>query len=173
MPRADGFEVLRRMRDNGDRTPVIVLTARQDREDTRTGFELGADDFVHKPFGIEELTLRVRAVLRRALPTTDGDNGVVTVGAVTLDHDRHRVTRAGAEVALSATEFRLLAVLMENIDRVLPKDVLLARVWGLEGDLETTVVETYVSYLRRKLDSDLSIRTVRGVGYQLLRPDSQ
>lgn len=165
MPNVDGFEVLTRMRDAGDQTPVIILTARQDRDDTKTGFELGADDFVKKPFGIEELTLRVKAVLRRA----KGDEPATTlrIGTIELNPEQHSVTSRGDIIELSATEFRLLQVLMEEPNRVLSKAQLLRRVWGLDDGLETTVVETYISYLRKKLGPSLSIRTVRGVGYQL------
>lgn len=171
MPQADGFEVLQRMRDAHDQTPVIVLTARQERDDTRTGFDLGADDFLRKPFSIEELILRVRAVLRRSMPSDDRE--VLTVGAIILDDDAHSVTVGGAPVDLSATEYRLLMVLMENSGRVLTKEALLERVWGLAAGVETSVVETYVSYLRRKLGDALTLRTVRGVGYQLVPPSSR
>lgn len=170
MPRVDGFETLTRLRAAGDVTPIIVLTARQERDDTRAGFEKGADDFVHKPFSIEELIWRVRAVLRRS-----GDNApdsVLSIGEVRLDPDRHLVTVADSEVALSGTEFRLLEILMENAGRVLSKDQLLSRVWGLGPGVESSVVETYISYLRKKLGEAVSIRTVRGVGYQLQNPKS-
>jgi two-component system OmpR family response regulator len=165
MPNVDGFEVLTRMRAAGDHTPVIILTARQDRDDTKTGFELGADDFVKKPFGIEELTLRVKAVLRRAQVAEP--QATLRIGAISLDTDQHAVTCNGEIIELSATEFRLLQVLMEDAGRVLSKAQLLRRVWGIDDGLETTVVETYISYLRKKLGPELSIRTVRGVGYQL------
>ncbi len=165
MPNVDGFEVLTRMREAGDQTPVIILTARQDRDDTKTGFELGADDFVKKPFGIEELTLRVKAVLRRAQGAEP--QATLRIGAISLDTDQHAVTCNGEIIELSATEFRLLQVLMEDAGRVLSKAQLLRRVWGIDDGLETTVVETYISYLRKKLGPELSIRTVRGVGYQL------
>lgn len=168
MPKIDGFETLTRMRDAGDNTPVIVLTARQERDDTRAGFERGADDFVHKPFSIEELIWRVRAVLRRS--SAPDTSGALTVGEVRLDPSRHLVTAHGETVDLSSTEFRLLEVLMENQGLVLGKDQLLSRVWGLGAGVESTVVETYVSYLRRKLGESISIRTVRGVGYQLQEP---
>lgn len=171
MPHADGFEVLGRMREAHDQTPVIVLTARQERDDTRTGFELGADDFLRKPFSIEELILRVRAVLRRSAPPEE--SGVLQVGELTIDEHAHVVTAGGMPVELSATEYRLLAVLMENAGRVLPKEVLLERVWGMAAGVETSVVETYVSYLRRKLGDALNLRTVRGVGYQLIAPPSR
>jgi two-component system, OmpR family, response regulator len=166
MPRVDGFTVLRRMREAADATPVIILTARQSADDVRTGFELGADDFVRKPFGIEELALRVKAVLRRTNP--DPVLSQIQVGSVRMDCRRHRVLCDGAEVELSSTEFRLLQVLMEGSGEVLTKDVLLRRIWGLDGSAETTVVETYISYLRRKLGAHVSIRTVRGVGYELV-----
>ena len=168
MPHADGFEVLQRMRDAHDQTPVIVLTARQERDDTRTGFDLGADDFLRKPFSIEELILRVRAVLRRSMPIQEHD--VLTVGSITIDDGAHTVTAAGEAIELSATEYRLLMVLMENAGRVLTKEALLERVWGLAAGVETSVVETSISYLRRKLGDALNLRTVRGVGYQLIPP---
>lgn len=171
MPHADGFEVLERMREAHDQTPVIVLTARQERDDTRTGFELGADDFLRKPFSIEELILRVRAVLRRTRPADVP--AVLQVGDLAIDEDAHVVTAAGVPVELSATEYRLLSVLMENAGRVLPKEVLLERVWGMAAGVETSVVETYVSYLRRKLGDALPLRTVRGVGYQLVNPSGR
>ena len=166
MPRIDGFETLERMRAAGDATPVIILTARQERDDARTGFERGADDFVHKPFSIEELVWRVRAVLRRSAP--DASDATQAVGSIRLDPARHVVTVDDSPVELSSTEFRLLEVLMENRGRVLSKEQLLSRVWG--GGAERSIVETYVSYLRRKLGDALSIRTVRGVGYQLQEP---
>lgn len=169
MPNVDGFEVLRRMREADDRRPVIVLTARQDRDDTRRGFVLGADDFVRKPFGIEELTLRVAAVLRRS--RQDQPTDILVVGEVRLDADRHEVRCAGAEVELSRTEFRLLSLLMAHPGRVLTRDQLLSQVWGLDGSAETRVLETYISYLRRKLGEHATIRTVRGVGYQLAAPE--
>jgi DNA-binding response OmpR family regulator len=168
MPRMDRLEVLERIRSAGDRVPVIILTARQDRDDLRAGFDLGADDFVRKPFGIEELILRVRAVLRRA--GQDSPRAPLRVGAITVDEDRHLVQVHGDDIALSATEFRLLTVLLGSADRVLTRETLLHRVWGLDASAETTVLDTYVSYLRRKLGDAVSIRTVRGVGYELQTP---
>ena len=170
MPVLDGFSVLERMRAAGDMTPVIVLTARQQKEDTRQGFTLGADDFVRKPFGIEELTLRVAAVLRRSQPAVE--DLALRLGRVVLDVDQHQVTADGAVVELSPTEFRLLHVLMSDAGRVVTREQLLQRVWGLDSWSETTVVETYVSYLRRKLGDAVTLRTVRGVGYQMLDPTS-
>lgn len=168
MPIMSGYDLLERMRGSGLRTPVIILTARQEREDPRTSFGLGADDFVRKPFGIEELTLRVRAILRRTSANEQGSRTVV--GIVTIDEDAHEVRRGDDVVELSPTEFRLLSVLASNLGRVLTREKLLEQVWGLGPGLESTALETYVSYLRRKLGEDLTIRTVRGVGYQLLDP---
>lgn len=166
MPRMDGFAVLRRMREAGDLTAVVLLTARRGPDDVRTGFELGADDFVRKPFGIEELALRVGAVLRRTNPEP-GQSGL-RVGRVRLDGRAHQVWLDDMVVELSRTEFRLLQVLMESTGDVLTKDLLLRRVWGLDASAETSVLETYISYLRRKLGDGIDIRTVRGVGYRLV-----
>jgi len=165
MPTMDGYEVLERMNDQGTKTPVIVLTARLDREDTKRAFELGADDFVRKPFGIEELTLRVNAILRRSQPQVENES-VIVAGAITINLDQHHVAVDGATVELSPTEFRLLETFMQNPTRVLSKDFLLTEVWGLDNYADPNVVETYVSYLRKKLGDALPLRTVRGVGYQ-------
>jgi len=168
MPIMSGYDLLERMRTSGLQTPVIVLTARQEREDPRTSFGLGADDFVRKPFGIEELTLRVRAILRRT--STDEMASRSVIGSLTIDEDAHEVRRGDDIVELSPTEFRLLSVLASNLGKVLSREQLLEQVWGLGPGLESTALETYVSYLRRKLGDDVTIRTVRGVGYQLLDP---
>lgn len=168
MPIMSGYDLLERMRTSGLQTPVIVLTARQEREDPRTSFGLGADDFVRKPFGIEELTLRVRAILRRT--STDEMASRSVIGSLTIDEDAHEVRRGDDIVELSPTEFRLLSVLASNLGKVLTREQLLEQVWGLGPGLESTALETYVSYLRRKLGDDVTIRTVRGVGYQLLDP---
>lgn len=170
MPVMSGYDLLERMRSSGIQTPVIVLTARQEREDTRTSFGLGADDFVRKPFGIEELTLRVTAILRRS--GLAESRNVRTIGRITIDDDAHEVRLGDALIELSPTEYRLLSVLAANPGRVLTREQLLDQVWGLGPGLESTAVETYVSYLRRKLGDDLVIRTVRGVGYQLMDPRS-
>ena len=165
MPTMDGYEVLERMRDQGSRTPVIVLTARLDREDTKRAFQLGADDFVRKPFGIEELTLRVNAILRRSQPQVKNES-VIVAGAITINLDQHLVSVDEVTIDLSPTEFRLLETFMQNQTRVLSKDFLLTEVWGLDNYADPNVVETYVSYLRKKLGDALPLRTVRGVGYQ-------
>lgn len=167
MPVMDGYELLERMRSAGLQTPAIVLTARQDKEATRTSFGLGADDFVRKPFGIEELTLRVAAVLRRSQPAS---TRAIAIGAISIDVEAHEVTCDGEVIELSPTEFRLLTVLAENSGRVLTREQLLDQVWGLGHGVESTTLETYVSYLRRKFGEHLTLRTVRGVGYQLVLP---
>lgn len=168
MPMMSGYDLLERMRASGLTTPVIVLTARQERDDPRTSFGLGADDFVRKPFGIEELTLRVAAILRRSAAQQGSARTVI--GSITIDDDAHEVRRGDEVVELSPTEYRLLSVLAAGVGRVLTREQLLDQVWGLGPGMESTAVETYVSYLRRKLGEDLTIRTVRGVGYQLLDP---
>jgi two-component system OmpR family response regulator len=165
MPTMDGYEVLERMNQQGSKTPVIVLTARLDREDTKRAFELGADDFVRKPFGIEELTLRVNAILRRSQPQVENES-VIVAGAITINLDQHYVSVDEVAIDLSPTEFRLLETFMQNPTRVLSKDFLLTEVWGLDNYADPNVVETYVSYLRKKLGDALPLRTVRGVGYQ-------
>jgi len=169
MPHVDGMAVLARLRAAGNRVPVIVLTARHDQEDRVAGLREGADDYVGKPFGLEELLLRVGAVLRRAAPPTDATR-VLECGALRLDLDAVTVTQRGADVALSPTEYRLLEELMRHREHVVSKADLLERVWGYDADSESTVVETYVSYLRRKLtvDGESPIVTVRGFGVKVV-----
>ncbi len=169
MPLMDGFEFIERIRSNGDNTPALMLSARGDRADVTRGLTLGADDYVTKPFGLEELVLRVRAILRRA-NFTEAAPTVLACGPIALDEDSHSVTFNSEAVDLSPTEFRLLHVLLESKGRVLSKSFLLNEVWGINFETETTVVDTYISYLRKKLHRDgfEGIRTVRGVGFQLL-----
>lgn len=168
MPLMDGFEFIERIRGNGDNTPALMLSARGDRADITRGLTLGADDYVTKPFGLEELVLRVRAILRRS-HFTEVAPTVLTVGPITLDEESHKVTFKDEVIDLSPTEFRLLHVLLESKGRVLSKSYLLEEVWGITFETETTVVDTYISYLRKKLHKDgfEGIRTVRGVGFQL------
>jgi two-component system OmpR family response regulator len=168
MPLMDGFEFIERIRGNGDNTPALMLSARGDRADITRGLTLGADDYVTKPFGLEELVLRVRAILRRS-QFVEAVATVLSVGPITLDEESHKVTFNGEVVDLSPTEFRLLHVLLESKGRVLSKSFLLEEVWGINFETETTVVDTYISYLRKKLHRDgfEGIRTVRGVGFQL------
>jgi len=169
MPLMDGFEFIERIRGNGDNTPALMLSARGDRADITRGLTLGADDYVTKPFGLEELVLRVRAILRRA-QFTETVPTVLSCGPISLDEESHTVTFNSEKVDLSPTEFRLLHVLLESKGRVLSKSFLLDEVWGINFETETTVVDTYISYLRKKLHRDgfEGIRTVRGVGFQLM-----
>ena len=172
LPDIDGFEVCRRLRADGDFVPVIFLTARDAEDDRVTGFIRGGDDYVTKPFSLEELTLRIAALLRRTR-ANGGSDSVDTQRLryrdLELDEDRHQVWRAGSEVRLSPTEFRLLRYLLLNAERVLSKQQILDHVWQYDFNGDDNVVETYISYLRRKLDAghDKLIRTVRGFGYTL------
>ena len=166
MPKVNGFELLERMRATGNETPVILLTARGDRADVAVGFRAGADDYVTKPFGLEELLLRVAARLKHL---NQGENKVLEVGPIRLDEDSHKVTRDGEEIELSPTEFRLLQELMERKGKVATKGALLDSVWGINWDTTVTVLDTYISYLRKKLHTDSwqGIKTVRGIGFQI------
>jgi len=168
MPMMDGFEFIERIRSNGDNTPALMLSARADRADVTRGLTLGADDYVTKPFGLEELVLRIKAILRRSQFTVVTPTNL-SCGPITLDSDSHQVTFYGERVELSPTEFRLLHVLLESKGRVLSKTYLLDEVWGITFESESTVVDTYISYLRKKLHREgfEGIRTVRGVGFQL------
>ena len=175
LPDMDGFEVCRRLRAAGNEVPVIFLTARDTSSDTVTGLAIGGDDYVTKPFSVEALVARVRAVLRRAsrsAPGSDNAGGPLRGGDVELDEDRWTVHRAGIPVELSPTEFRLLAYLMRHEGRVPTRAQLLENVWGWDYAGESQVVETYVSYLRRKLDplGPPLIYTQRGVGYSFRPP---
>lgn len=166
MPRIDGFKVLRRLRDTGSEVPIIVLTARHDRADVVNGLKLGADDYVYKPFGLEELLLRVSAVLRRGRTVQEN---VLRCGPVTVDLDAHEVRSGSRLVELSPTEFRLLTFLMERKNKVASKDQILSAVWNIDFESGTTVVETFVSYLRKKLSPEAGqlIKTIRGVGFKM------
>ncbi|MER7461073.1 response regulator transcription factor [Micromonospora sp. NPDC126480] len=163
LPHLPGTEVCRRLREAGDWTPVIFLTARDDEVDRVVGLELGADDYVTKPFSPRELVARVRAVLRRAAGPPGGRPR--TVGAVTLDPDRRTVTAAGVPVQLTSTEFDLLAHLMARPGRVFTREELLAGVWGYAAHAGTRTVDVHVAQVRAKLGEASMIRTHRGVGY--------
>ena len=174
LPDIDGFEVCRRLRAGGNEVPVIFLTARDTSSDTVTGLALGGDDYVTKPFSVEALVARVRAVLRRAsrsapAGSADGADGILRIGDLELDDSRWTVHRAGVPVELSPTEFRLLAYLLRHQGRVLTRAQLLENVWGWDYAGQSQIVETYVSYLRHKLDplGPPLIHTQRGVGYSL------
>jgi two-component system OmpR family response regulator len=167
LPDLDGFEVIRKLREAGTRTPVVFLTARDGTEDKIRGLTLGGDDYVTKPFSLEELTARIRAVLRR----TQGDAvpGRLTYADLELDEEAHEVWRHGCRVSLSPTEFKLLRYLMINAGRVLSKGQILDHVWNYDFRGDDSIVESYISYLRRKVDSGEPrlIHTLRGVGYVL------
>lgn len=168
MPRMNGFDLLQDLREHSDDTPVILLTARGDRNDVTAGLKYGADDYVTKPFGLEELTLRVAAILRRTGAGVS-ESTIHECGPITIDEERHLVTMNGSAVDLSPTEFRLLLELVERKGKVVTKNHLLDRVWGMGFATGATVVDTYISYLRRKLHTDewQGIKTVRGIGFQI------
>ena len=167
MPGLDGFEVLRRLRSDGVKTPVVFLTARDGVDDRVRGLTSGADDYVVKPFAIAELVARVRVALRHGGAAAPGS--ILGVADLELDQDAHRVTRAGRSVALSPTEFKLLRYLLVNQGRVLSRTQILDQVWNYDFYGDASVVETYMSYLRRKIDNvePKLLHTVRGVGYCL------
>ena len=171
MPVMDGFELLEQLRKKGDHTPALMLSARGERADVTRGLRLGADDYVTKPFGLEELLLRVGAILRRT-KAAKVENSVLRCGALALDEDQHKVFYGDDEIELSPTEFKLLQELMRSKGRVLTKSALLRDVWEIDFETETSVLDTYISYLRKKLNRDglEFIRTVRGVGYQIVEP---
>ena len=170
MPLMDGYELLERLRTNGDNTPAILLTARGERADVTRGLKLGADDYVTKPFGLEELTLRVAAILRRTQGAVEAELLVIAVGPVELDEDAHTVKVDGQSVDLSPTEFKLLHELMKRPGKVVTKNHLLDVVWGMGFANNASVVDTYISYLRKKVHVGgfEGIKTVRGIGFQIV-----
>ncbi len=172
LPDIDGFEVCRRLRAARDFVPVIFLSARDTEDDRVTGFVRGGDDYVTKPFSLEELTLRIGALLRRVRGGAQDGAERLRYRDLEMDEDRHQVWRAGREVELSPTEFRLLRYFLLNPELVLSKQQILDHVWQYDFNGEDNVVETYVSYLRRKVDDvePRLLRTVRGFGY-VLRAD--
>ena len=179
LPDIDGFEVCRRLRASDNEVPIIFLTARDTTSESITGLTLGGDDYITKPVSVEALAARVRAVLRRARRQSGRDGGgdaggdaTLRVGDLELDEDHWTVRRAGVPVELSPTEFRLLAYLMRNAGLMLTRKQLLENVWGWEYAGQSQVLETYVSYLRHKLDplGPPLIHTQRGVGYSLRLP---
>ena len=166
MPQLDGFGVIEKLRNENNNVPVIVLTARDQKDDKSIGFGLGADDFVTKPFGLEELLMRVTAVLRRSKNTPTSGNILVN-GDISLDILNYRVSVKDEVIETSPTEFKLLLYLMENMGRVLTREQILSAVWGLDFATDGAVLDTYISYLRKKLGVNANIRTVRGIGYQI------
>jgi DNA-binding response OmpR family regulator len=172
LPRLSGLEVLRRIRDADGTVPVIMLTALTETEDVVTGLDLGANDYLGKPFAFAELLARIRAQLRQP---GQSDPTVLGVGGINLDFRTRKVDRAGREVSLTAREFELLAYLMRHPDQVLSRAEILNAVWGYDYDPGTNVLDVYIGYLRRKLskaDRDAPIETVRSAGYRLVSADA-
>jgi two-component system OmpR family response regulator len=172
LPDLDGFEVYRRIEDSSARVPVLFLTARDSTEDRVHGLTLGADDYMGKPFSLEELVARVRAVLRRTRATGE-DSPIVRYADLELDEDAREVRRGGRIVELTPTEYNLLHYLLVNAGRVLSKAQILDHVWRYDFGGDSSVVETYISYLRKKIDSAADtalIQTVRGFGYAIRTP---
>ncbi len=167
LPDLDGFEVCRRLRSDGSRTPVLFLTARDGTDNKVRGLTLGGDDYLVKPFSLEELVARINAVLRRAGATRT--DAVLSCADLVMDDDAHRVTRGDTEVSLSPTEYNLLRFLLVNQGRVMSKAQILDHVWQYDFGGDGGVVETYIGYLRRKLDKTEPrlIHTIRGFGYTL------
>jgi two-component system, OmpR family, response regulator len=172
LPDLDGYEVCRRIREEGRRVGVLFLTARDATEDKINGLTLGGDDYVTKPFSLEEVVARVRAVLRRIHPDAGLEDDVLRFADLELDEDRHEVRRAGEVVELSPTEFALLRYLLLNAGRVLSKAQILDHVWRYDFGGDSGIVENYISYLRKKIDRHEPplIHTLRGVGYSLRLP---
>ena len=170
LPDIDGLQVLQRVRNDGQETPVLFLTAKDALDDRIAGLTAGGDDYVTKPFSLEELVARLRGLIRRStLVVADADDPVVSVGDLHLDEDSHEVFRDGTPIELTATEFELLRYLMRNPRRVLSKAQILDRVWSYDFGGRSNIVELYVSYLRKKIDSgrEPMIHTLRGAGYVL------
>jgi two-component system, OmpR family, response regulator len=173
LPDVDGLEVMRRLRGHVPDVPVLFLTARDAVEDRVAGLTAGGDDYVTKPFSLEELVARLRALLRRTGAAETRTEAQLVVGDLTMDEDSHEVRRAGEPVSLTATEFELLRYLMRNPRRVLSKAQILDRVWNYDFGGQANVVELYISYLRKKIDAGRPpmIHTLRGAGYVLKPAD--
>ena len=169
LPDMSGLDVLRQLREHSPHLPVLLLTAKDAVEYRIAGLTAGGDDYVTKPFSIEEVVLRLRALLRRTGVTTEDSGAQIVVGDLVLDEDSHEVTRAGDPIALTSTEFELLRFLMRNPKRVLSKAQILDRVWSYDFGGRSNIVELYISYLRKKIDSgrEPMIHTLRGAGYVL------
>jgi DNA-binding response OmpR family regulator len=166
VPRLNGFEICRRLRAEGVITPILLITARDTLEDKVKGLDAGADDYIVKPFELAELLARIRALLRRGIPS----GGTLKVADLVLDTQSRQVTRGGTTVSLSATEFSLLEYLMRNAGRVLTRAMIVDHVWQYDFDGNDNVLDVYISYLRKKIDrgSEMPIiQTVRGVGYRV------
>ncbi len=182
LPDIDGFTVTRRIRQEGITAPVLFLTARDDTQDKVMGLTVGGDDYVTKPFSLEEVVARIRAILRRTREPAE-DNPIIRVGDLEINEDSHDVTRAGQPIELSPTEYKLLLYLMDNEGRVLSKAQILDHVWQYDWGGDAAIVESYISYLRKKVD-DITvtdedgtthkvqplIETKRGIGYMIRAP---
>ena len=173
LPDMSGLDVLGKLRDHDPELPVILLTAKDAVEDRIAGLSAGGDDYVTKPFSLEEVVLRLRALLRRSGVTGEGDSAQLVVGDLVLDEDSHEVTRGGESITLTSTEFELLRFLMRNPRRVLSKSQILDRVWSYDFGGRSNIVELYISYLRKKIDTGRPpmIHTLRGAGY-VLKPSA-
>jgi two-component system OmpR family response regulator len=171
LPDIDGLQVLQRMRSDGSDVPILFLTAKDSLDDRIAGLTVGGDDYVTKPFSLEEVVARLRSLIRRSTLTADANESpIIRVGDLQLDEDSHEVRRGDHAVDLTATEFELLRYLMRNPRRVLSKSQILDRVWDYDFGGKSSVVEIYISYLRKKVDLDgfvPMIHTVRGAGYML------
>ncbi|ORV47449.1 response regulator transcription factor [Mycobacterium conspicuum] len=169
LPDMSGLDVLHKLREEHPQLPVLLLTAKDAVEDRIAGLTAGGDDYVTKPFSIEEVVLRLRALLRRTGVTTVDSGAQLVVGDLVLDEDSHEVTRAGEPIALTSTEFELLRFMMRNSKRVLSKAQILDRVWSYDFGGRSNIVELYISYLRKKIDNgrEPMIHTLRGAGYVL------
>ena len=169
MPKLDGLGLLEKIRNDGIEIPALILSARNDKSDISAGLKLGADDYMTKPFSIEELVLRVKAILRRTSNSSSVTNKL-NCGPISMDLDRHQVRLNDQLIEMSPTEFRLLEQLILRSGKVVSKEILLSNVWEIDFDTTSTVVDTYISYLRKKLHKDgfEGIKTVRGVGFQII-----
>ena len=174
LPDMDGFTVTRRLRDRGEQYPILFLTAKDETQDKVAGLTVGGDDYVTKPFSLEEVVARIRAVLRRTHGGSEtAVDSALVVGDLRLDEDSHEVHRGDVNIELSPTEFKLLRYLMLNAGRVVSKTQILDHVWDYDWSGEVGIVESYISYLRRKIDviGDPMIHTKRGIGYVLRAPE--
>jgi two-component system OmpR family response regulator len=169
LPKLDGLALLEKVRKEGFTVPALILSARNERSDITAGLKIGADDYLTKPFGIEELVLRVRAILRRTKPEGQSKKELIC-GPIKIDLDRYQASFNSDIVELSATEFRLLEALIMRAGKVVTKENLLASVWGIDFKNNSTVVDTYISYLRKKFHKDgfEGIKTIRGIGFQIV-----
>ena len=173
MPKVDGLEVLRKMRESGNSTPVLILTAKSELDDKVAGLDAGADDYLTKPFAAKELLARLRAITRREARTESGKQNEITVGNTTLGLETYRLSAPLGEVVLANKEFRIMEALMRSKDKILPQTELLEKIWDA-GDTDPNVLWVYVSYIRRKLDkigSNALIKSHRNTGYSLVTQD--